>query len=228
MRTLAKACSTSLTPDDCTLAELVVKKDSDILKLMRQRYGIVDMNRLACEPWSVHLTNFNFKPLKWRGRASDIPARLVQMFLYLWHDPEDNYYAHPLDLLPIVDVIAKKVVYIEKQKKPSLIPLASVNYHRRKMTSNTYLSTYWRSERLAPLNVVQPRGPSYKVSGNHVSWQKWSFRVGFNYREEPVLRQVQYENRLILWRASLVEMAVPCGDPNSPFAGSHPTLVSVL
>ncbi|KAJ9214674.1 hypothetical protein DTO166G4_3730 [Paecilomyces variotii] len=37
---------------------------------------------------------------------------------------------------------------------------------------------------LKPLHVVQPEGASFTVTNeNLVQWQKWRFRVGFNYRE---------------------------------------------
>jgi primary-amine oxidase len=55
------------------------------------------------------------------------------------------------------------------------------------------------------------------VEGNQVTWQKWQFRVGFNYREGLVLHQLGYKEgggvRPVLFRGSLVEMAVPYGDP---------------
>ena len=38
--------------------------------------------------------------------------------------------------------------------------------------------------------MVQPEGPSFSVNGNEVSWQKWNFRVSFNYREGLVLHNV--------------------------------------
>ena len=43
---------------------------------------------------------------------------------------------------------------------------------------------------MKPLNVVQPEGPSFSVNGNEVAWQKWHFRVSFNYREGLVLHNV--------------------------------------
>jgi hypothetical protein len=55
------------------------------------------------------------------------------------------------------------------------------------------------------------------VEGSLVRWQKWQFRVGFNSREGLVLHNVAYSDagvvRPVLHRASLVEMAVPYGDP---------------
>lgn len=50
---------------------------------------------------------------------------------------------------------------------------------------------------------------SFTCDGNLVTWQKWQFRVGFNYREGLVLHQLSYEGRPVMARGSLVEMAVP-------------------
>ena len=44
---------------------------------------------------------------------------------------------------------------------------------------------------LKPLNIVQPEGPSFTVDGNQVNWQKWDFRVSFNYREGLVLHNIK-------------------------------------
>ena len=55
-----------------------------------------------------------------------------------------------------------------------------------------------------------------QVSGNLVSWQKWQFRVGFNYREGVVVYNIGYNDggrlRPILHRMSMAEMAVPYGE----------------
>ena len=44
---------------------------------------------------------------------------------------------------------------------------------------------------LKPLNIVQPEGPSFTVDGNHVNWQKWDFRISFNYREGLVIHDLK-------------------------------------
>ena len=74
---------------------------------------------------------------------------------------------------------------------------------------------------LKPLDVMQPEGPSFSVNGNEVSWQKWNFRVSFNYREGLVLHNVGCAPLLdqsigplhiaLHWRASrsLVSPATP-------------------
>jgi primary-amine oxidase len=67
---------------------------------------------------------------------------------------------------------------------------------------------------LKPIQVIQPEGPSFKVTGNRVEWQKWSFYVNFTTREGLVLQNIHYNNRPLIYRASIAEMAVPYGDPS--------------
>ncbi|OJY50272.1 hypothetical protein [Pseudonocardia sp. 73-21] len=64
-----------------------------------------------------------------------------------------------------------------------------------------------------PIEITQPEGPSFTVDDHAVAWQKWTLRIGFTPREGPVLHQVAYAGRPIMYRASLAEMYVPYGDP---------------
>lgn len=48
-----------------------------------------------------------------------------------------------------------------------------------------------------------------------MSWQKWSFVVGFNVREGLTLHDVRYENRPILFRAAFGDIVIPYGDPQN-------------
>lgn len=70
---------------------------------------------------------------------------------------------------------------------------------------------------LKPLQVIQPEGPSFKILGRRVEWQKWSFQLGWTLREGPVLHDVQYDGRPLFYRVSMSEMTVPYGDPRSPY-----------
>lgn len=210
-----------LTPEDCFLAEEIVKSDPEFAKIMEERYGITDLSRLAVDPWSIHIAcDADREMTLWRDDG--VPGRLVQGWLYYRQygdDLEDNHYAHPIDLVPVVDLNAKKIVVINglERKNVPKIPTAGVQYHRDMLGTNSYLETTWRQDVLKTLNVVQPDGPSFTVDGNLVKWQKWEFRVGFNYREGIVLHDVSYDGRPIMHRASLVEMAVPYADPHPPF-----------
>jgi primary-amine oxidase len=209
------------TPEDCELAEAIVHASPEVAKVLQERYGIDDITRVACDPWSVNLASEEDVALTQWNKESGVPGRLVQTFLYhrqYGDGIEDNHYAHPIDILPVVDLNARKVVKIEGLDRPApKIPTDSVNYHRDLLSTNSYLQSTWRKETMAALDVIQPEGPSFTVSDeNLVKWQKWSFRTVFNYREGLVLADVRYDGRPILNRASLVEMAVPYGDPYPP------------
>lgn len=112
-------------------------------------------------------------------------GRIMQCFVYSRSFVGDNHYAHPLDLLVYLDMTTKKVLQILGHSKPPLIPRLDANFFVPHVVSE-------RGERpdLKPLSISQPEGPSFKVDGTHVTWQKWNFRVGFNFREGLVLHNV--------------------------------------
>lgn len=190
------------TPDDCLEAERIARESPRVQAMMRERG--VDMSQLACDPWAIHAG-------RWEGR-------LMQVFTYMKLSPDDNEYAHPLDVVPIVDLNKGEVIEIEAYPQPpAKIPMAGGNYHRK------LLDRPFR-EPPKPLHVVQPEGPSYRVEGWRVDWQQWDFRVGFNGREGLVLYDVNYTDpqdggrrRPIVHRASIVEMSVPYADPLPPY-----------
>lgn len=71
---------------------------------------------------------------------------------------------------------------------------------------------------LKTLNVVQPDGPSFKVTDDSlVEWQKWRFRVSFNPREGAVVHDIHYDGRSVMYRLSISEMTVPYADAREPF-----------
>eukprot|EP01121_Diplochlamys_sp_Union-15-3_P017703 TRINITY_DN6284_c0_g1_i1.p1 TRINITY_DN6284_c0_g1~~TRINITY_DN6284_c0_g1_i1.p1 ORF type:complete len:635 (+),score=98.78 TRINITY_DN6284_c0_g1_i1:48-1952(+) len=191
----------TLTPDDCFLAEKIVKESVEVSEELKKR-GI-DISKVTADPWSVSYSGEK----EWRNH------RCVQLFLYTRNFDEDNHYAHPIDVLPVVDINSGKVIKIDTCSKVRSVP----------QTPSNYMAKFRPSLRndLKPLYVQQPEGPSFKVEGNSVSWQKWNFRIGWNYREGLVLHRICYidgdRNRPVVYRASLCEMAVPYGQPQYPF-----------
>jgi primary-amine oxidase len=218
---LAPGLQPMFTPEDCELAEEIAKNSPEVQAALKERYGITDMSKICGDPWSVNLgCEEDVAMTKWRGEGG-VPGRLVQTFLYYRAQGEGmecNHYSHPIDILPVVDLNARKVVTINGMDRPApKIPELSINYHRDLVKTNSYLQSTWRDETLKALNVEQPDGPSFAVTGRKVEWQKWSFYVGWNYREGLVLHDLRFEGRPVVHRASLVEMAVPYGDPHPPF-----------
>ena len=79
-----------------------------------------------------------------------------------------------------------------------------------------YIPGSWTGEQrtdLKPLHITQPEGVSFTVEGTELRWQNWSMRLGFNYREGPVIYQVAYDDhgtvRDVAYRMSFAEMVVP-------------------
>ena len=125
---------------------------------------------------------------------------MYQCFLYL-RDPsnttniDSNHYAFPLAISPVVDAVELRVTRIDfvatgtglDAKEPKALKI---------QPPNEYYPEYQDLRKdLKPLHVVQPEGASFKVTksgetDHRIEWQKWSFRVGFNQREGPVLYNV--------------------------------------
>lgn len=105
---------------------------------------------------------------------------------------------------------------VEKVKELFDVPLPA---HANSPLSEWKNIKQFRTD-LKPLHVIQPEGVSYVVEGSKVSWQNWSFRVGFNKWEGLVLRLISFNDkgkiRPIVYRASCGEMVVPYGDPRHP------------
>ncbi|KAL0041485.1 hypothetical protein WJX79_005084 [Trebouxia sp. C0005] len=203
-----------VTLDDCLEAEDICKGDKGFQQLLRDRYDITDLASVACDPWYYGGRYRDTKDASEMGMTE--PGRYIQCFVYVRASPDDNFYAHPLDVVVVVELQTKRVLQWWHHKANPIIPTLNSNFHTKLVDQERG----WRTG-LKPLNVVQPEGPSFTVDGNMVSWQKWSMRVSFNYREGLVLHTVGYEDsgrvRPIMHRGSMVEIIVPYGDPRHPF-----------
>lgn len=67
-----------------------------------------------------------------------------------------------------------------------------------------------------PITVQQPVGPSFRLDGREVSWQKWHFHFRMDRRVGTIISNVHYDDggklRSILYEGSLSEMFVPYMD----------------
>ncbi|BAZ11982.1 copper amine oxidase [Calothrix sp. NIES-4071] len=72
---------------------------------------------------------------------------------------------------------------------------------------------------LKAFKIQQPNGADFSIKGNEISWQGWNFRYQMHPRDGLVLYLITYNDgqntRPILYRASLSEMVVPYGNPDS-------------
>jgi primary-amine oxidase len=86
-----------------------------------------------------------------------------------------------------------------------------------------------------PVRMVQPRGASYTLKGQEVSWQNWKFQFRVDPRRGVVLSTVRYtdggRDRSVMYQGSLSELFVPYMDPGEPWnyqgffdLGTYPSL----
>jgi primary-amine oxidase len=177
--------------------EAIVKSDPAWRAAMHRR-GLTDQDieLVQVDPFSSGFFDLPFE----RG------ARIVRAVSYFREHPQDNGYAHPIEgVVAVVDLIASRVIDLTDEDPVVPIPRKKRNYGAHENRSP-------RTD-IKPLNIEQPDGPSFKVAGWKVDWQKWSFRVGFTPREGLVLHQLAYQDggrkRALIHRASVTEMVVP-------------------
>jgi primary-amine oxidase len=189
----------TMTVDEQIECEQAVLASPEFKAALKKHYGIEDTKLVMVDIWSAG----NY------GSEEDRTMRLARPLCFLRMDPTDNGYAKPIEgLRPVVDLNAMKVLRVEEHGQWPLPPLQS-NYAADRVKN-------FRTD-IKPLSITQPDGPSFKVEGYKVSWQKWSFVIGFNGREGLTLNHLCYEDggrkRSVLYRGSLSEMVVPYGDP---------------
>lgn len=131
------------------------------------------------------------------------------------NNPDSNFYAYPLPVIPVMDFETREIVRIDELATggagDSLLPKAprtgSVIDHCGPAEYVPELLPGGTRRDLKPLSVIQPEGPSFSVTDESlIEWQKWRFRVSFNPREGAVIHDVHFDGRSVLYRLSISEM----------------------
>ncbi|HLW66318.1 MAG TPA: primary-amine oxidase [Gemmataceae bacterium] len=189
----------TMTIDEQVECEQAVLASADFKAALKKHYGIEDTRLVMVDIWSAG----------YYGEEEERGRRLARPLCFIRTDPTDNGYAKPIEgIRPIVDLNTMKVIRVEEYGRWDLPPGQS-NYAADRVEKFR--------EDLKPIEITQPQGPSFEISGHEVRWQKWSFVVGFNAREGLTLHHLRYndggKDRSVLYRASITEMVVPYGDP---------------
>jgi primary-amine oxidase len=190
----------NFTIDEYHEVDEALHKHPDVLGSLEAR-GIADPSLVLFDVWTYGKA---MMPEQWRDR------RLGWCDLWIRETPESNPYAHPVSGLKIiVDMNTLEVLEIEDHHDYG-VPEVDGEYDPR------VRGTQQRTD-LKPLEISQPEGVSFTVDGNELRWQNWSLRLGFNFREGPVIYQVAFDDqgtrRDVAYRMSFAEMVVPYRDP---------------
>ncbi|KAF2108826.1 amine oxidase [Lophiotrema nucula] len=170
---------------------------------------------VVCDPWTYSPDGMN-----------DMSRRCVMCFFYmtLVDHMDANHYAYPLEFVAELsdELKVMQVLKVPSGVNDKMVPVDGNlrPFDRRKIHSTSEYHPDLVPERrttLKPYNVVQPDGPSFQTDGYLLNWEKWRFRVGFNYREGLVIHDATYDGRQVFHRISLSEMFVPYGDPRAPY-----------
>ncbi|KAL1868331.1 hypothetical protein Plec18167_008256 [Paecilomyces lecythidis] len=140
-------------------------------------------------------------------------------------NPDANFYSYPLPLIPVMDALTGEVIRVDRPPTGGKCDGLQDQTFNHDIIGHCKPSDYVPElihqgprKDLKPLNVVQPEGPSFKITDNSlIEWQKWRFRVAFNPREGATIHDVYYDGRSIIHRLSISEMTVPYADPRAPF-----------
>jgi primary-amine oxidase len=164
------------------------------------RRGITDLSRVLTDVWAYGAA---LVPERHRG--------LRVGWADVWHrgSEDGNPYAHSVSgLHPIVDLNRMKLLELEDSPGVGEAPDVMGEYLPK------LIPTPLRE--VKPLQVSQPDGVDFTLSGRLLCWQNWELRLGFNHREGLVLHSVGFRDagrlRPVAHRLSFAEMIVPYRD----------------
>ena len=156
--------------------------------------GITDLGKVQIDPW----------PTGSFGIAAEEGRRVARCICFYREEPGDNGYARPIEgLQALVDMGRGEVLDV---LDTGIVALPSD-------PGSYFPEDHPPRPGLAPLAIVQPEGVGFEVDGHELRWQGWSLHVSLDPLEGIVLRDVAFDGRSILRRASISEMVVPYGDP---------------
>ncbi len=188
------------TVDEYHEVDEAMRAQPEVIAALAER-GITDMSLVTIEVWTYGKA---LMPEQWADR------RLGWCDIWYRETPEGNLYAHPVSgLKVVVDVNTMELLELENDHD-----------HGQPEVNAEYVPGPWTGEQreAAPLHITQPEGVSFTIEGTELKWQNWTMRLGFNYREGPVIYQVSYDDhgteRDIAYRMSFAEMVVPYRDPS--------------
>jgi len=190
----------NFTVDEFHEVDEAMRKHPDVISKLAER-GFTDLSLVLIDVWTYGKA---LMPEQYRDR------RLGWCDLWARETPRGNPYAHPISGLKlIVDMNTLELLEIEDHHD-----------YGQPRVDGEYVPGLWTGEQrsdLKPLHITQPEGTSFTIDGTELRWQNWSMRLGFNYREGPVIYQVAYDDhgvrRDIAYRMSFAEMVVPYRDP---------------
>jgi primary-amine oxidase len=182
-------------------AEALALKDPRVQAALKKR-GITDMTHVGCFP----ANNGYF----------DLPEERDRRVLHMDCDDSrgriSGYAESFKNLVIVVDLTNEKVLRVidngvEQRTGP-------VGGHSVEEIGPTRAA-------VNAVEMVQPKGASYALNGNEVTWQNWKFHFRMDARRGLVISRVRYmdgdKERSVMYQGSLSELFVPYMDAADPW-----------
>ena len=136
--------------------------------------------------------------------------RIVKAQMYDRGGAAINLYAKPIEgVQAIIDLDDRTVIQVIDT---GVVPMA---LQTNEFDEASVAARYGLRAPLNPINITQPNGRNFTLTGNFVEWQKWKFHVRFERRSGTVISLVTYDGRPIMYQGSLAEIFVPYQDPDA-------------
>ncbi|MET0541542.1 MAG: stalk domain-containing protein, partial [Variovorax sp.] len=186
--------------DDFESVQKIIESSPEYAQALAKR-GINDVKKVYATPLTVGY--FDGKD----GLKQE--DRLLKVVSY--SDVGDgNTWAHPIEnLVAVVDLELKKVIKIEDSGVVP-VPMKATPYDGRDRTLTPPPK---------PLDITEPEGKNYTITGNTLHWRNWDFHMRLDSRVGLTLQTVTYNDkgtkRKIMYEGSLGGMIVPYGDPDT-------------
>jgi len=194
---------TAWTMEDLGLAGELVKADTAWQRGMRRR-GYSNFSFVEC----FGVPPGNLGEPEFRGRRiAKVLCEDVSRYRNHWGRGIEGLYA-------FVDVNEKKVLRVADGE---IAPMPSPQeYHA---------GTVPLRDAPPPMVMTQPLGAGFKLDGNELTWQNWSFHIRVDPRVGVVISTVRWRDgdrvRPILYEGHLSEIFVPYMDPSLPWYSNN-------
>lgn len=187
--------------DDFENVQKIIQNSKPYQEALRKR-GIDDVSKVVATPLTVG----------YFGGKDGLEKQYSFLKIVSYLDTGDgNYWAHPIEnLVAIADLDKQEIVKIEEE---AIIPVP--------MGKGTYITDKTKPNgKSKPLNISEPEGKNFTVTGQTVHWGNWNFHVSLDPRVGVKLSTVTYKDpqtkqkRKVMYEGNLGGMVVPYGDPD--------------
>ncbi len=177
--TQVEGVTPNFTVDEYHEVDEAMRAHPDVIAALAAR-GITDMSLVLIEVWTYGKA---LMPPQYADR------RLGWCDIWYRETPDGNPYAHPVSGLKlVVDMNTLRAARARGRPRPRASPTSH----------GEYAPGPWTGE-----HRDRPQAAAHHPARGHLAspstapssrWQNWSMRLGFNYREGPVIYQVTYDD----------------------------------